>query len=194
VAIASAISGRVTTRRGPRVPMLVGLSTGAAGCLGLLSAGATTSYPVLIAPLMAAGFGMALTMPAATAAVIEAAPADRAGIASGVLNAARQAGGALGVAVLGTLIAGTLVSGFHTAMFVSAGAFLTGAHRHAGRGRAGAASGDGVSGLAGRVGTCVIMDTDEFVQGCTWSRWRGAADGRQRSQAAAADGPRARAR
>ncbi len=100
---------------------------GAAGFLGLLSAGSSSGYAVLIAPLVAAGFGMALTMPAATAAVIEAAPADRAGIASGVLNAARQAGGALGVALLGTLIAGHLVSGFHTAMFVSAGAFLAGA-------------------------------------------------------------------
>jgi ATP-binding cassette subfamily B protein len=44
-----------------------------------------------------------------------------------VLNAARQAGGALGVALLGTLIAGHLVSGFHAAMCVSAGAFLSGA-------------------------------------------------------------------
>jgi hypothetical protein len=38
-------------------------------------------------------------MPAATAAVIEASPAERAGIASGVLNAARQAGGAIGAVV-----------------------------------------------------------------------------------------------
>ena len=127
VAIASALSGRVTGRLGPRVPMLVGLLLGAAGFLGLLNAGSSSGYAVLIAPLVAAGFGMAFTMPAATAAVIEAAPADRAGIASGVLNAARQAGGALGVALLGTLIAGHLVSGFHAAMFVSAGAFLAGA-------------------------------------------------------------------
>jgi DHA2 family methylenomycin A resistance protein-like MFS transporter len=67
---------------------------------------------------------MALTMPAATAAVIESAPADRAGIASGVLNAARQAGGAIGVALLGTLLsAGAFVSGLHVAMAVSAAAF-----------------------------------------------------------------------
>ena len=126
VAIASTVSGRMTARLGPRVPMLTGLLLGAAGFLGLLTAG-RTSYLVLVVPLMAAGFGMALTMPAATAAVIEAAPADRAGIASGVLNAARQAGGALGVALLGSLIAGNLVSGFHAAMCVSAGAFLAGA-------------------------------------------------------------------
>jgi DHA2 family methylenomycin A resistance protein-like MFS transporter len=68
---------------------------------------------------------MAMTMPAATAAVIEAAPAERAGIASGVLNAARQAGGAVGVALLGTLIAGSsLVPGMHVAMAASALAFV----------------------------------------------------------------------
>ncbi len=124
VAIASALSGRVTGRIGPRVPMLVGLTLGAAGFAGLIAAGRATSYALLVPALIAAGFGMAMTMPAATAAVIESAPAERAGIASGVLNAARQAGGAVGVALLGTLIAGSsLVSGLHVAMASSACAF-----------------------------------------------------------------------
>jgi DHA2 family methylenomycin A resistance protein-like MFS transporter len=71
---------------------------------------------------------MAFTMPAATAAVIEASPAERAGIASGVLGAARQAGGSIGVALLGALIAGhAFVAGLHMAMAVAAGSFLTGA-------------------------------------------------------------------
>ena len=104
--------------------MLIGLSLGAAGFAGLIAAGRGTSYLVLVPALIAAGFGMALTMPAATAAVIESAPAERAGIASGVLNAARQAGGAIGVALLGTLIAGSsLVNGLHVAMASSAAAF-----------------------------------------------------------------------
>jgi DHA2 family methylenomycin A resistance protein-like MFS transporter len=124
VAIASAVSGRVTGRVGPRAPMLAGLTLGAAGFAGLIAAGRSTSYIALVPALIAAGFGMALTMPAATAAVIEAAPAERAGIASGVLNAARQAGGAIGVALLGTLIAGSsLVSGLHLAMASAAVAF-----------------------------------------------------------------------
>ena len=73
-------------------------------------------------------------MPAATAATIDAAPAERAGIASGVLNAARQAGGAIGVALLGTLLAGsTFVSGLHLAMGVSAASFLLGAVCHGAR-------------------------------------------------------------
>ncbi|HWE33093.1 MAG TPA: DHA2 family efflux MFS transporter permease subunit [Solirubrobacteraceae bacterium] len=128
VAIASAVSGRVTGRVGPRAPMLFGLTLGAAGFAGLIAAGRTTSYALLVPALIAAGFGMALTMPAATAAVIESAPAERAGIASGVLNAARQAGGAVGVALLGTLIAGgSLVSGLHLAMASSACAFAVAA-------------------------------------------------------------------
>ena len=100
--ISSLLSGRLTGRAGPRRPMLVGLLCGAVGFAGLIVAGRATPYAVLVAPLIAAGFGMAFTMPAATAAVIEAADKDRAAIASGVLNASRQAGGAIGVAVLGT--------------------------------------------------------------------------------------------
>jgi DHA2 family methylenomycin A resistance protein-like MFS transporter len=39
--------------------------------------------------------------------VVGAAGRQHAGVASGVLNAARQAGGALGVALLGSLLTGT---------------------------------------------------------------------------------------
>jgi MFS transporter, DHA2 family, methylenomycin A resistance protein len=125
VALSSALSGRLTGRVGPRRPMLFGLLLGAAGFGGLIAAGQGTSYVLLVPPLVAAGFGMAFTMPAATAAIIEAAPAEHAGIASGVLNAGRQAGGAIGIAVLGTLLAGgAFVSGLHAAMAASAASFL----------------------------------------------------------------------
>jgi MFS transporter, DHA2 family, methylenomycin A resistance protein len=128
VALSSMLSGRLTSRTGPRLPMLAGLVCGAAGFAGLIAAGQSTSYLVLVPALIAAGAGMAFTMPAATAATIESAPADHAGIASGVLNAARQAGGAIGVALLGTLLAGrSFVPGLHVAMGVSAGSFLVGA-------------------------------------------------------------------
>jgi DHA2 family methylenomycin A resistance protein-like MFS transporter len=128
VAIASALSGRVTGRIGPRTPMLIGLCCGALGFGGLVLAGGSTPYIELVPALVAAGFGMAFTMPAATAAVIESAPASRAGIAAGVLNAARQCGGAIGVALLGTLVAGSsFVPGLHVAMAASAAAFALGA-------------------------------------------------------------------
>jgi DHA2 family methylenomycin A resistance protein-like MFS transporter len=128
VALSSVVSGKLTGRVGPRIPMLFGLSLAGLGFLGLIAAGAGTSYAVLVAPLIAIGFGMAMTMPAATAAIIEAAPADRAGIASGVLNASRQAGGAIGVALLGTLVqSGAFVPGLHVAMAVAGAVFLSAA-------------------------------------------------------------------
>jgi DHA2 family methylenomycin A resistance protein-like MFS transporter len=127
VALSSALSGRLTARTGPRLPMLVGLATGACGLAGLMVAGKATPYATLIAPLIAAGFGMAFTMPAATVAIIEAAPAERTGIASGVLNAARQTGSAIGVALLGALLAGQVVTGLHTAMGAAAASFLAAA-------------------------------------------------------------------
>jgi MFS transporter, DHA2 family, methylenomycin A resistance protein len=48
----------------------------------------------------------ALAMPAMTAVAIGSVVPDRVGLASGILNAARQTGGALGVAVLGALLSG----------------------------------------------------------------------------------------
>lgn len=127
--IGSAASGRITARSGPGLPMLVGLVVGGAGLAGLAVAGAHSSYWLLVVPFMAAGLGMSLVMPAATTAVMEAAPPERGGLASGTLNAARQVGGVIGVALLGTLVAsrGTFVVGLRTAMVIAGGVFVLGA-------------------------------------------------------------------
>jgi DHA2 family methylenomycin A resistance protein-like MFS transporter len=109
--------------------MLIGLTLGGAGLLALMVAGRATPYAALVAPLAAAGVGMAFTMPAATSAVVDAAPAERAGIASGVINAARQVGAVIGVALLGSLVAGGdgVAGGLRAALAVAGAAFLTGA-------------------------------------------------------------------
>jgi DHA2 family methylenomycin A resistance protein-like MFS transporter len=72
------------------------------GLLALIAVGTPTPYLLIMLGLMAAGFGMAFTMPAATT-VVEAAPPERAGVAAGAVNAARQVGSTVGVALLGTL-------------------------------------------------------------------------------------------
>lgn len=115
--VVSSVSGRQTAHRGPRAVMLTGLIVGAAGLFAATIVDASTPYWVIVLPLLAIGFGISYTMPAATAAIIDAAPADRAGIASGALNASRQVGSAIGVAVFGSLIAS--MASFITAYRVS---------------------------------------------------------------------------
>ena len=138
--VGSAASGRITARSGPRLPMLVGLVVGGAGLASLTLFGAHSSYTPtitnasaipraaslalfgahssyweLVAPFVATGLGMSLVMPAATTAVMEAAPPECGGLASGTLNAARQVGGLIGVA-LGAILTILLVERAHRAM------------------------------------------------------------------------------
>jgi DHA2 family methylenomycin A resistance protein-like MFS transporter len=126
--LGSSVSGRVSARTGPRVPMLIGLTLGALGLFLLAAVGRDTAYPWLVAPLVLAGFGMAMTMPAATTAVIEAAPGERAGLAAGTINAARQTGGLLGIALMGSLASahGRFTGDSHIALVVGGAAFLVG--------------------------------------------------------------------
>ena len=129
VPVAAVLSGRLTSHRGPRATMITGLVLGAAGLLGLIVTARGTPYWALVAPMLAAGSGMALTMPAATTAVMDAAPDSRGGTAAGLINTARQVGGALGVAMAGALVSGAMgfVPGLHVALAVCGGAFLLGA-------------------------------------------------------------------
>ncbi|MCK2218453.1 DHA2 family efflux MFS transporter permease subunit [Actinomadura sp. ATCC 31491] len=126
--ISSPLGGRLAARAGVRAPMAYGLVIGGAGLLGWLAAGPGTGYWALVAPLVLTGFGTGFTMPAATAAVMEAAPAALGGAASAVLNAARQTGSAIGVALVGTFVAdGGLVAGLHGQAVVGGLAFLSAA-------------------------------------------------------------------
>jgi MFS transporter, DHA2 family, methylenomycin A resistance protein len=128
--IGSFLSGRVTGRAGsPRPAMVIGLLTGAAGLLGLLALDQHVAYGLLVVPLAATGLGMSFTMPAATTAVVDGAPAERAGLASGSVNAARQVGGVIGVAALGGLLGagGGDLLGLRIGLIVAGAAFLAGA-------------------------------------------------------------------
>lgn len=123
VSVANFVSGQLTARYGSRQPMVVGLAIGALGFGGLAWIGARASLAATMAPMVAVGFGAALAMPAMTAAVIEHTPKDRAGIGSAVLNASRQVGGVIGIALLGALISGHMIQGLHRGMVVCGAVF-----------------------------------------------------------------------
>lgn len=71
--------------------------------------------------MLAIGIGSALCLPAFTVAVMGGVEPDSRGIASGVLNACRQAGGVLGVGIFGSVVAGaSFTTGLHAALLMSA--------------------------------------------------------------------------
>ena len=126
--VASPMGGRMTARIGAFPTMLIGLLTGAVGFAGLAVATASTPYPLVAALTFLGGFGTALTMPAATSAAVASAPAGYTGVAGSVINAARQTGSVVGVAVLGSLIAsGDFLTGFHRAVVGASAVFAVAA-------------------------------------------------------------------
>jgi MFS transporter, DHA2 family, methylenomycin A resistance protein len=99
------LTGRVVARVGPRPPIRVGLALLAtAGFALAVAVRAGAPYPLLAVGLFTAGFGVSFALPALAAAVVTAAPAGTAGAAGGLLNAVRQGGASVGVAVLGAFV------------------------------------------------------------------------------------------
>ncbi|BCJ40466.1 MFS transporter [Actinoplanes ianthinogenes] len=115
-AINPILTGRLVARSGPRRPAAAGFLLMAVGAAAQL----TDRVPVAMAGLFVLGCGVSLAIPALMAAVVGALPPDLAGVGSGALNAARQIGAVLGVAVLGALPT-------PTALVVTAAVLLTGA-------------------------------------------------------------------
>ncbi len=68
--------------------------------------------------LIPAGIGTAV--PAMTTALLSSVAQSQAGLASGVLNTVRQAGGAIGVALFGVLFAAPAVNGTRLAFMLAA--------------------------------------------------------------------------
>lgn len=101
VGLCALASGRLTTRFGVRTPMLIGLIGGLAATA--LLAGFGDQFGVAGLAGLGAILGLVgLAMPAMTGVALAAAGAERAGLGAAVLNAARQAGGAVGIALLGS--------------------------------------------------------------------------------------------
>ena len=101
--MASILGGRLAGRHGPRVPILVGLGLLATGAFALSVATAGTSFATLGPLLALLGLGAGLVAPPMNAAILASVEPGLAGIGSGVLNASRQIGTALGVAVFASL-------------------------------------------------------------------------------------------
>jgi len=78
-------------------------------------------YAKLAAQFVALGAGLDLLAPPLTSMLLGSIDKSRSGVASGVLNAKRQIGSVLGVALFGSLIAAHgLAPGLHISLVISA--------------------------------------------------------------------------
>lgn len=129
-------AGALSERIGPRLPMSLGPAVSAGGVLLMLRIGAHPSYLLDVLPAaLVFGLGLAITVAPLTSAVLAAAPARFAGIASGVNNAVARAASLLAVAVL-PLVAGlsgeeyrqpdAFAAGFRAAVLVCAALLAAG--------------------------------------------------------------------
>ncbi|MFJ3224794.1 DHA2 family efflux MFS transporter permease subunit [Streptomyces sp. NPDC086783] len=136
VTVVAPLAGRLTQRIGARPPAALGLALQAAG-MGWLALVCTPSVPYgqLIAPMLVAGTGVSMAMPAAQTAVLNAVRPEQIGKASGVFNTGRQLGGVFGVAALALVFSkaggyadtGAFTDGFTAAIAVSGALSLAGA-------------------------------------------------------------------
>ncbi|MFJ3226048.1 MFS transporter [Streptomyces sp. NPDC086783] len=102
----SARSGDLAQRIGPRLPLTVGPLLCAAGMLLMLRVGPDTSYvPDVLPAVLVMGAGMVTLVAPLTATVLASLDAGRAGLASGINNAAARVAGLVAVATL-PLLAG----------------------------------------------------------------------------------------
>lgn len=113
------IAGRLITRLGARRLMVVGLVLAAVGYLLLLPVSVGGSYWQLVVPMLMAASGIALMVPTMTNLTLSSVDPSRAGIASGVLNTARQVGGMLSVAACGYFVRDTATTAFMRGMHLS---------------------------------------------------------------------------
>jgi EmrB/QacA subfamily drug resistance transporter len=134
--VVSPLAGYFSEKFGSRQFMVAGLSLQAAGLawLNLLSS-TTTSFPSMIAPMVMAGAGMALVFAPSANAVLAAVRTEETGQASGAMNAIRELGGVLGIAVLSTVFTShggyaspsAFVAGLHPALWVGVAVLAGGA-------------------------------------------------------------------
>ncbi|MGH3422854.1 MAG: MFS transporter, partial [Streptosporangiaceae bacterium] len=136
LALIAPFAGSLIGRVGERPLIAAGLTVAAAGLAWIaLIARTGLPYEDLIAPLILAGSGASVAIPATMSAMMTSVPSTAIGQASGTLNMLRQLGGVFGIAICAAVFAARggyaspaqFTRGFGPAMGACAGLALLGA-------------------------------------------------------------------
>jgi EmrB/QacA subfamily drug resistance transporter len=103
IVLIAPIAGRLADRIGPRPPMVTGLALTTLSLFLQTKITVSSGYTDLLPAFILMGVGMALVMSPMSTAAMNAVPATKAGVASGILSMNRMVGGTFGVALLGTI-------------------------------------------------------------------------------------------
>jgi EmrB/QacA subfamily drug resistance transporter len=106
IIVGAGLASALLPRIGPRIPMVVGLTLATVGLLLFTQLGVHSTYAAgVLPPEIIVSFGMGMTfVPMSSTALIGVDHKD-AGVASALVNATQQVGGALGTALLNTVAA-----------------------------------------------------------------------------------------
>ena len=104
VAVFAAIAPRVEAWVGAHRSVAAGMALMVIGLVLFAGLGRSVSYASLLPGFMLFGAGAGLMNVPLTNAVMQATPADRAGVASALLNASREVAGLLGITVVGAVL------------------------------------------------------------------------------------------
>lgn len=107
------LTGRIDRRHPPARVVAVGCVAGAVGFLALSQAGAGTPFALTAVGYLLAGAGFGILVPGVAHVAMRDVPAGVSGAASGVVNASRQVGASVGLAVLGSLGVTAVLSAWH---------------------------------------------------------------------------------
>jgi EmrB/QacA subfamily drug resistance transporter len=142
IILVAPIAGKTSDRIGSRWLITAGMLLVTAQLLSFSRLGVDSTFFNLLPGLLVGGVGIALVMTPSAAAAVRALPVDKSGVGSAVLNAFRQVGGSMGIALMGAIMANEVgrasgpevfrdpqrfVDGFSTTLQVAAGISLLGA-------------------------------------------------------------------
>jgi DHA2 family multidrug resistance protein-like MFS transporter len=102
--VGARIADKLVPRAGAKIVIATGLALMAAGLFAGMATGPATGYGYTAIWISVTGIGLGFTMPPAMNAALGALSAETSGVGSGLIQAMRQVGGAIGVAVLGTVL------------------------------------------------------------------------------------------
>jgi EmrB/QacA subfamily drug resistance transporter len=129
IILVAPIAGKLSDRHGSRWLMSGGMVLLGVQLLYFSQLGEDATFWSLLPAFLVGGLGMSMTMTPTAAAATRAVPVEKSGVGSAVLNAMRQVGGSLGIAIMGAIVAHEaagrrslegFMAGFERALLVAA--------------------------------------------------------------------------